>query len=134
MHTTNKQQHSNGQLSFLNLRSPTDCRIELLCRRLADDSLCGESCARDAAQALNISTSRFRHVFKQETGLPFARFVKLVRLHRARKLLLETRLRIKEVAANTGFNDVSHFVKDFKSVYGESPARLRITDTETRLL
>lgn len=125
-----REQSTAGHRSFSDLRAPTDHRIELLCRRLIHDSLCGESHARDAAHALNISLSRFRHVFKEETGVSFARFVKLARLNRARRLLLGSRLRIKEVAANAGFNDVSHFVKDFKSVYGESPAKLRMSETK----
>jgi len=116
------------------LRSPTDYRIEVLCRQLTSDCVCAEARAYHVAHALNISLSRFRHLFKQETGVSFARYVKLMRLHRARQLLLNSRLRVKEVAANTGFNDVSHFVKDFKSIFGESPVRFRINETRRHLI
>ena len=104
---------------------PSDYRIEFLCRLLRDDIARAESDARQAAAAINISLSRFRHLFKQQSGVSFARYVKSLRLKRARDLLLTSPLSVKEVATRGGFNDVSHFVRDFKSAYGQSPMTLR---------
>lgn len=103
----------------------SDPRVKSLCERLTKDCLCAESCASEAARALNLSISRFRHVFKQATGIPFARFVKELRLKHARSLLLDSHLSVKEVAARVNFRDTSHFVRDFEDAFGKSPARYR---------
>ncbi len=111
----------------------SDPRIELLCRTISSDSSRAELHAgAAAAAALNMSLSRFQHLFKQQIGIPFARFVKLVRLDRARSTLLCSRLSVKEIAVSGGFHDVSHFVRDFKTAYGESPAKLRLSQAESK--
>jgi AraC-like DNA-binding protein len=112
-------------------RAPSDYRIELLCRALLQDCIRAESHAPPAAAALNVSLSRLRHLFKQQTGISFARFVKSVRMDRARELLLVSSLSVKEIAAHCAFHDVSHFVRDFKAAFGQSPRRLRATQAQS---
>jgi AraC-like DNA-binding protein len=75
--------------------------------------------------SLNLSVSRFRHLFKREVGLTPGHFVKLVRLERAKKLLKNSFLTVKEIAAFVGANDVSHFVRDYKAAYGHTPSQAR---------
>jgi AraC-like DNA-binding protein len=112
-------------------RTPSDYRIELLRRALVEDCIRTESQASHAAAALNVSPSRLRHLFKQQTGVSFARFVKSVRMDRARGLLLVSSLSVKEIAARYAFHDVSHFVRDFKAAFGQSPTRLRAAQAQT---
>jgi transcriptional regulator GlxA family with amidase domain len=52
-------------------------------------------------------------------------FLKTVRLQAARDLLETTFLSVKEVMARAGYNDPSHFVRDFEKMFGESPYRYR---------
>jgi AraC family transcriptional regulator of arabinose operon len=111
-------------------RRPTDPRIDRLCQTLARPKSGTISRARDAAATLNISLSRLRHLFKQETGMSFGSFVKRVHLDCAKKLLLSSSLLVKEVASECGFNDVSHFVRDFEAIYGESPAKFRLREAK----
>ncbi len=75
--------------------------------------------------SLNLSVSRFRHLFKKEVGLAPGHFVKRVRLERAKKLLKNSFLTVKEIAAFVGANDVSHFVRDYKAAYGHTPSEAR---------
>lgn len=53
------------------------------------------------------------------------RFLRLLRMERAKDLLESSFLSVKEIGYRVGLNDESHFVRDFKSVYGSSPACYR---------
>jgi AraC-like DNA-binding protein len=70
--------------------------------------------SNNVAMALNLSSSRFRHLFKEELGVSPHHYLTWVRLHRARELLQNSFLRVKEIAALVGVNDLSHFVRDYK--------------------
>jgi len=80
---------------------------------------------RQVASSLNLSESRFRHLFKQEVGVPPTQYFKILRLGQARDLLTTSFLTIKEVAVRVGVNDVSHFVRDYKALYGQTPSEAR---------
>lgn len=75
------------------------------------------------AASVNLSPSRLRHLFKDETGLTPAQYLKHLRLKRAKELLEGSFLRLKEVMPLVGINDESHFVRDFKKAHGLPPRR-----------
>lgn len=77
------------------------------------------------AEAVNLSPSRLHQLFKRETGMPPARYLRLLRMQSARALLETTHLSVKQVMARVGVTDESHFVRDFKKTYGHTPARYR---------
>jgi len=81
--------------------------------------------AGNIAAILNLSVSRFRHLFKKETGKSIKQYQKMVRLERARELLENSFLRVKEITAIVGIGDVSHFTRDYKVLYGEPPSQTR---------
>lgn len=82
-------------------------------------------CLRDMARWVNLSNSRLAHLFRRDAGISAMRFLKTVRLHRARQLLETTFLSVKQVMAQVGFNDPSHFVREFEEMFGESPKKYR---------
>jgi len=77
------------------------------------------------AECVNLSSSRLQQVFKEETGLPPARYLRLLRMRRACELLETSYLSVKQVMTRVGVADESHFVRDFKKTYGLTPARYR---------
>lgn len=77
------------------------------------------------ASSVDLSTSRLRHLFKDETGLTPAQYLKRLRLERARELMEESFLRLKEVMPQVGITDESHFVRDFKKTHGLPPIKYR---------
>jgi transcriptional regulator GlxA family with amidase domain len=79
----------------------------------------------EIAPLLNLSVSRFRHLFKKELNVSPTHYLKLARLERARELLENSFLRVKEITALVGANDVSHFVRDYKAFYGQTPSQTR---------
>lgn len=79
----------------------------------------------EIAVKLNLSTSRLSHLFKQELGFPPGSYSRRLRLARAKGLLETTLLSVKEITVEIGCNDVSHFVRDYKSFYGLTPSQTR---------
>ena len=80
---------------------------------------------RDLSRSVNLSTSRFYVLFRAEMSMSPARYVKSARMDAAKELLETTFLSIKEVVAQVGFKDQSHFVRDFKERYGLGPTEYR---------
>lgn len=85
----------------------------------------GELSLSEFAQSVNLSVWRLCHIFKSDVGMPPMRFLRLLRMERAKDLLESSFLSVKEIGYRVGLNDESHFVRDFKSVYGSSPACYR---------
>lgn len=77
------------------------------------------------AQSLNLSVSHFQHLFRQEVGKTFSGYVKDLRLQKAVELLLATNLTVKEITAKVGAKDESHFLRDFKCKFGDTPTQYR---------
>ena len=85
----------------------------------------GELSLSEFAQSVNLSVWRLCHIFKSDVGMPPIRYLRLLRMERAKGLLESSFLSVKEIAFQVGLNDESHFVRDFKSTYGFSPALYR---------
>ena len=73
---------------------------------------------------LNLSTWRLLHLFHEYFGFSPARALKSRRMRRAMELL-PTFMTVKEIMDEVGLNDLSHFVRDFKRMYGLTPSQLR---------
>jgi len=79
----------------------------------------------ELARRVNLSVSRFAHLFHTELGRSPARYLRELRLDRARVLVEESTLSIKEIRAAVGINDPSHFARDFARRHGASPRKIR---------
>jgi AraC-like DNA-binding protein len=56
---------------------------------------------------------------------PPAKFLKSLRMQQAATLLTTTFLSVKEIVRQVGLTDESHFVRDFKRIYGMTPSEYR---------
>lgn len=101
-----------------------DKRVEKIIHMMRED-VRGELSLSEFAQSVNLSVWRLCHIFKSDVGMPPIRYLRLLRMERARDLLESSFLSVKEIAYQVGLNDESHFVRDFKSTYGFSPALYR---------
>ena len=81
--------------------------------------------ASSLAKDVNLSNSRLHQVFKEETGLSPAKYLRLLRMQQAKELLETSYLSVKEVMVRVGVTDESHFVRDFKKTFGCTPAKYR---------
>jgi len=101
-----------------------DKRVERIIQIMRED-VRGELSLAQFAQSVNLSVWRLCHIFKADVGMPPIRYLRLLRMERAKNLLESSFLSVKEIAFQVGLNDESHFVRDFKSTYGFSPALYR---------
>jgi AraC-like DNA-binding protein len=111
-------------LSFVLVLITMDRRIELAIAAIETDLARAWEVAQLAA-LVNLSASRFRHVFKEETRLSVSQFLRERRLERAEYLLRTTFLSVKEVMTEAGLSSTSHFVRYFKQKYGLTPSAYR---------
>ena len=79
----------------------------------------------ELAQRVNLSCSRLRHVFKEETGMTPARYRKALRMQKAKKLVEETFLSMKEIMTSVGIRNKNQFARDFRKAYGLTPSEHR---------
>lgn len=79
----------------------------------------------DMAESVNLSPPYFCYLFKTITGVPPARYLKSLRMQQAATLLTTTFLSVKEIVRRVGCTDESHFVRDFKRIYGVTPSEFR---------
>lgn len=80
----------------------------------------------ELVRVVNLSPSHLQRLFKAELGMTTFRYMKLLRMERARYLLESSFLSVKEIMKTVGINNRSHFVKDFKKLYGRTPTQLRL--------
>ena len=101
-----------------------DRRIELIIKKIKADTAASWDTPTLAA-LVNLSPSRFRHLFKQETGTTPAQYLKDARLRKAEKMLRMTFLTIKQILKQVGITSNTHFVFDFRQKYGMTPTAYR---------
>lgn len=79
----------------------------------------------EIAGKVSLTIPAFCRYFKRITGKTFTRFVNEYRLAHAAKLLHEKQISITDVCFECGFNNFSHFNKQFKTFTGKSPSEYR---------
>jgi len=79
------------------------------------------------AAEIGLSVSRFHHAFKEHFKTTPQEYIRDERLDRARVKLQDPHNfnSIKTIAYDLGINDVSHFTRDFKKKFGQTPTDCR---------
>ena len=116
-----------------NIPKVSDPRIAAVLDYLSIQSPMPVASLESIAISLNLSPSRLRSIFVDHTGTSFCRYMKHLRMHRARKLLQETMLSVKQVRIEAGLADHSHFARDYKREFGESPTDTRRFSSELKV-
>ncbi|MGG1552253.1 helix-turn-helix domain-containing protein [Paenibacillus ferrarius] len=80
---------------------------------------------RELVQRFPVSRSQLFALFKETTGMTIGQFLTEYRLSQAKRLLIASGLTVTEVAAATGFGDISHFFHVFKKENGLTPKQYR---------
>jgi AraC-like DNA-binding protein len=75
------------------------------------------------AREFGMSSSGFHHHFKMVMEMSPLQFQKLIRLQQARELMLGESLDASSAGYRVGYEDPSHFSRDYKRHFGNSPLR-----------
>ena len=79
------------------------------------------------AKRLNISKSYVQKLYKEHFGVSYIDDLLEARIGMAKKLLLTTDLRVSEVASSCGYQNATHFMRQFRAKTGMSPSEFRVT-------
>ncbi len=74
------------------------------------------------ASEASMSVSTFHHNFKAVTATSPLQYLKSIRLHKARLLMVQDGLNASTAAEQVGYESASQFSREFKRLFGASPA------------
>lgn len=77
---------------------------------------------RDLAEWTALSESRARHLFKEETGVLFTRYLKWLKTMAVLKHTSTTGSTLTEAAQMSGFSDSAHLSRTFRELFGLMPS------------
>ena len=80
---------------------------------------------QEISKRVSMTPPAFCRFFKKLTGKTFTQFTNEMRIDHARRLLNDQHLSIAAVSYESGFNNLSHFNKQFKMLVGVSPSEYR---------
>lgn len=77
------------------------------------------------AEFFHYSEPHLCTLIKQNTGKNFTDLIKNLRMRDAKNLLINTDMKINEIAEQIGYNSADHFSRVFRQTFGISPADFR---------
>lgn len=104
-----------------NKYSPRICKI----RKYIRDHIVDDISLDTVADAFSLHKGYLAKIFKQETGSSVNDYIHFLRIEKAKELLLQSDIRISEIASAVGFNSTQSFYSVFKQYTKISPGEYR---------
>lgn len=89
------------------------------------NNICEDMNLKTLSYKYHMNASYLGQIFQKEVGCSFAQYVTNLKNSRAKDMILNTSMRINDIAQAVGYTDISYFYRKFKQSYGVSPATLR---------
>ncbi|MCR2807011.1 response regulator [Paenibacillus soyae] len=80
---------------------------------------------KDVAEKYSFSPNYLGQIFKEEMGLGFSDYVSTLRMEKAGDLLMNTNLKVYEIAHLIGYRYLPYFSRQFKDYHGKTPLEYR---------
>ncbi|MDR2507890.1 MAG: AraC family transcriptional regulator [Candidatus Accumulibacter sp.] len=77
----------------------------------------------ELAEQAAMAPSTFHRRFKEITGISPIQFQKRMRLHEAQRLMLAGNLDVSGVSIAVGYENISHFIREYKRFFGNPPRK-----------
>ncbi|MDR6717321.1 AraC family transcriptional regulator [Paenibacillus sp. 2003] len=90
-------------------------------QREFDSELTLENCSA----RINYHPHYVSRVFRQETGVNFGEYLTQYRMDIARKWLIDTNMKIAEIAGRLQYNNSANFIRSFRKTLGTTPGKYR---------
>ena len=81
---------------------------------------------QDVAKAMNYSEAYFCKLFKQCFKVNFSAWLNEFRVEKAKEMLLQSRMSIREISLACGYTDANYFARVFKRITGKTPSEFRL--------
>ncbi|MBS6195913.1 MAG: response regulator [Clostridiales bacterium] len=79
----------------------------------------------ELAGIVYLNPSYLSSLFKLKTGNSINKYIKSIRMEKARQMVLDTNMKVNDIGTAVGFNNTSYFIKSFHEYYGETPDKMR---------
>lgn len=97
----------------------------LLIKKFVDDNFHRNIKIEEISKILGINESKIRKEFKIHYHMTIVDYISELRMLKAKKLIVNKELMIKEIAIDCGYEYVQNFTRAFKKKFGVSPEKLR---------
>src|SRR5690349_4317224 len=77
------------------------------------------------AVEMGVNAHELKKSFKKMVGTGVYAYLRMRRLEKAKDLLLDTKLPLKQIARKAGYRHTSNFCSAFKKQYGMTPGEIR---------
>jgi two-component system response regulator YesN len=88
---------------------------------------------QEVAQQAGLNASYFSALFKEQMNMNFSEYVTRRKLHKAKDLLIRTKLPVAVIAEQVGYQTTKYFHKVFKEYVGASPGTYRQQMTQEEM-
>jgi AraC-like DNA-binding protein len=95
------------------------------------DNYAEEINMNDIANLANLSVSSFCRYFRGRTHKTFSQFLNEVRIMNACKLLVTSDKTVTQICYDTGYNNISHFNRQFKLITGLTAKQYQLKYLDT---
>ena len=85
----------------------------------------GKILLKEFGEQFHLSEKYISRYFKEHFHITISQYVTYLRLEHAKHLLQDTNIPVTEVAMQSGYQNVSYFIRSFKKMYGMSPLKYR---------
>lgn len=77
------------------------------------------------ADLVYLNPNYLSNMFSQVTGCTLNKYIKQIRMEKAKELLLRTNMKVTDISQAVGYPNTSYFCKSFQKLYGTTPERFR---------
>lgn len=88
---------------------------------------------QDVSKAMNYSDAYFCKIFKQCFNKSFIAYLTEFRIGKAKQLLVDVTINVKEISDKVGYRDSNYFAKVFKRIEGVTPSEYRTIALEDKI-
>ncbi|HBF28063.1 AraC family transcriptional regulator [Rhizobium sp.] len=119
------QRYGHAPETSLSTGRKLSARAKVEIKEQMSSCLNGQLSIAELAQTCNLSTGVFLQAFRESMGKTPQQWLTQMRIEKAMQMMLTSNLTLKEVAAQCGFSDQSHFTRVFSRVTGATPLSWR---------
>ena len=101
------------------------CDLILRAKKYMDENYQKEIALENVSKEVNISPHYFSKLFKDELGTNFIDYLTQLRIAKAKELLKDTDMNMKEISYSIGYRNPNYFSRIFKKIAGVTPKEFK---------